>query len=62
LEETPMLSPKHTIIVALIVAVSFGALAETARAQTQPAAFTGQVSSAAEPVMEGVVVSAKREG
>ncbi len=56
-----MLSPKHALMFALIATVAVG-LVDFASAQTQPAALTGQVGSAAEPVMEGVVVSAKREG
>jgi virginiamycin B lyase len=56
-----MLSPKHALIFALIATMAVG-LVDFASAQTQPAAFAGQVGSAAEPVMEGVVVSAKREG
>jgi streptogramin lyase len=57
-----MLSQKFAVIVALTATACAGAFGASASAQPQSAALTGQVGSAAEPVMEGVVVSAKREG
>jgi streptogramin lyase len=53
---------RHLIVVACVgfasVPFQFGVI----EAQAASAALSGQVSSAAEPVMEGVLVSAKKEG
>src|SRR5579875_1473850 len=55
---------KNLVLVATAMVLALvGALAGMLRAQPQGSiALTGRVSSAAEPVMEGVVVSAKRAG
>jgi streptogramin lyase len=54
--------PSHPISFAFVAAALVAVSAPlSARAQT-PAALSGQVSSAAEGAMEGVVVSARREG
>ena len=45
-----------------IIAIIGTALLQAGSAQAQSAALAGQVSSAAEPVMEGVLVSAKKDG
>src|SRR5215831_9251234 len=61
MEETPM--PSRNLLFALIAGVVAAALPIfAAHAQAPAAALTGQVSSAAEGPMEGVVVSAKRDG
>src|SRR2546421_3991497 len=51
----------NTLICRPVTAACFALLMAVAQAQA-PAALTGQVSSAEEGAMEGVVVSAKREG
>ena len=51
----------RSMLSALAAALIAGLASLPVRAQA-PVALTGQVSSAAEAVMEGVVVSAKREG
>jgi streptogramin lyase len=59
IEEAPM--PSRNLLLALtagVIAVGLSIIAAHAQA---PAALTGQVSSAAEGPMEGVVVSAKRD-
>src|SRR5262245_36808881 len=60
MEETPM--PSRNLLPALIAGVVAAALPIFAVHAQAPAALTGQVSSAAEGPMEGVVVSAKRDG
>jgi virginiamycin B lyase len=54
MQSRPMLSALAAVLIAGLASVPVQAQA--------PVALTGQVSSAAEAVMEGVVVSAKREG
>src|SRR6266851_9007469 len=51
----------YTVICRALTAVSFALFTAVAQAQA-PVALTGQVSSAEEGAMEGVVVSAKRDG
>src|SRR5258708_17895088 len=51
----------NTAIYRPVTAVCFALFTATAHAQS-PVALTGQVSSAEEGAMEGVVVSAKRDG
>src|SRR5256885_1237198 len=51
----------NTLICRTVTAACFALLMAVAQAQA-PAALTGQVSSAEEGAMEGVVVSAKRDG
>ena len=46
----------------ILAGVGIVPLAGTASAQAQSAALTGQVSSADEPAMEGVLVSARKAG
>src|SRR5215510_5571664 len=60
IEETPM--PSRNLLLALTAGVVAAGLSIFAAHAQAPAALTGQVSSAAEGPMEGVVVSAKREG
>src|SRR5215831_4259121 len=60
MEETPM--PSRNLLLALTAGVVAAALPIFAAQAQAPAALTGQVSSAAEGPMEGVVVSAKRDG
>src|SRR5215212_8468908 len=49
-------------ILGILASIGVVLLAGTAPAQAQSAALTGQVSSADEPAMEGVLVSAKKAG
>src|SRR6266704_2902629 len=51
----------NTVICRALTAVSFALFTAVAQAQA-PAALTGQVSSAEEGAMEGVVVSARKDG
>src|SRR5262249_54072675 len=60
MEETPM--PSRNLLLPLPAGVVAAALPIFAAQAQAPAALTGQVSSAAEGPMEGVVVSAKRDG
>jgi virginiamycin B lyase len=67
-EATPMRSPTRSwqipsrhLLLASAAALAIALAGPAAHAQA-PAALSGQVSSAAEGAMEGVVVSAKREG
>src|SRR5262249_30938773 len=53
--------PSRHLLLASAAMLAIGLAGAAAPAQV-PAALTGQVSSAAERAMEGVVVSAKREG
>src|SRR5215470_44901 len=59
--EDPMRTRRLLSILALGTAVIFF-YAHPAAAENKAAALTGQVTSAAEGAMEGVVVSAKKEG
>jgi len=54
--------PSRNLLLALIAGVVAAALPIFAAHAQAPAALTGQVSSAGEGPMEGVVVSAKRDG
>jgi virginiamycin B lyase len=60
MEETPM--PSRNLLLALTAGVVVAGLPIFAAHAQAPAALTGQVSSVAEGPMEGVVVSAKRDG
>src|SRR5262245_14564052 len=53
--------PSRHLLLASAAVLAMGLLGAATQAQV-PAALTGQVSSAAEGAMEGVVVSAKRQG
>jgi len=54
--------PSRNLLLALTAGVIVAGLCAFAAHAQAPAALTGQVSSAAEGPMEGVVVSAKRDG
>ena len=54
--------PSRNLLLALTAGVIAAGLCVFAAHAQAPAALTGQVSSAAEGPMEGVVVSAKRDG
>jgi streptogramin lyase len=58
-QETPM--PSHTALPVLVAGLIVALVSLPAQAQA-PVALSGQVSSAAESAMEGVVVSARRDG
>src|SRR5262245_2952675 len=60
MEETPM--PSRNLLLALSAVAVAAALPIVAAQAQAPPALTGQVSSAADGPMEGVVVSAKRDG
>ncbi|HZS65094.1 MAG TPA: carboxypeptidase regulatory-like domain-containing protein [Xanthobacteraceae bacterium] len=53
-------SPRSGILFAAVAAAAFFGIANGVRAQTAP--LSGQVSSAAEPAMEGVLIGAKKAG
>src|SRR5262245_48709943 len=62
MEATPMYSRNNLLALTTAVTAGFIGLCSGPTLAQAPAALTGQVSSAAEAVMEGVVVSAKRDG
>jgi streptogramin lyase len=57
-----MPSSNHILALTLSVIICATVQLVAVQAQTPPVALTGQVSSAAEGAMEGVVISAKRDG
>src|SRR5262249_16291816 len=60
IEETPM--PSRNLLLALTAGVVAASLSIFVAHAQAPVALAGQVSSAAEGPMEGVIVSAKRDG